>query len=112
VPPDPPAPEGSSPEQPLTDSAAARARTGKPLEMARRIGKFDIALRQHHRPDLATDDGLKWRMTRAGIKVLYTSGYTEDAIVHHGVVDEGIAFLQKPITPGALTQVRVVLDAT
>jgi two-component system cell cycle sensor histidine kinase/response regulator CckA len=50
---------------------------------------------------------------RPGIKVLYMSGYTEDAIVHHGVVEEGIAFLQKPITPGALTQkVRAVLDAT
>ncbi|MET0596031.1 MAG: response regulator, partial [Polyangiaceae bacterium] len=50
---------------------------------------------------------------RPGIKVLYMSGYTEDAIVHHGVVEEGIAFLQKPITPGTLTKkVREVLDAT
>jgi two-component SAPR family response regulator len=50
--------------------------------------------------------------TRPAIKVLFMSGYTEDAIVHHGVVDEGIAFLQKPITPTALTQkVREVLDS-
>jgi PAS domain S-box-containing protein len=50
--------------------------------------------------------------TRPAIKVLFMSGYTEDAIVHHGVVDEGIAFLQKPITPAALTQkVREVLDS-
>ena len=49
---------------------------------------------------------------RPTIKVLYMSGYAEDTIVHHGVIDEGIAFLQKPITPSALAQkVRQVLDA-
>jgi two-component system cell cycle sensor histidine kinase/response regulator CckA len=46
------------------------------------------------------------------VKVLYMSGYTEDAIVNHGVVDEGIAFLEKPITPNTLAQkVREVLDS-
>jgi two-component system cell cycle sensor histidine kinase/response regulator CckA len=60
-------------------------------------------------PELTLD----LQQRRPGLKVIYMSGYTEDAIVHHGVVEEGIAFLQKPITPGALTQkVRAVLDAT
>ena len=48
---------------------------------------------------------------RPELKVIYMSGYTEEAIVHHGVIDPGIAFLHKPFTSEILgRKIREVLD--
>jgi signal transduction histidine kinase len=49
---------------------------------------------------------------RRGLKVLYTTGHTRNAIVHNGVLDAGVAFLPKPYTLDQLAAaVRRVLDA-
>ena len=49
---------------------------------------------------------------RPGLKVLYVSGYTENFIVHHGVLDKGLHFMQKPFNINRLAgKVREILDA-
>ncbi len=48
---------------------------------------------------------------RPGLKVIYMSGYTDEAIVQHGVLQPGIAFLHKPFTSGALgRKIREAID--
>lgn len=86
----------------------------------------DDALRQveeRHEPiDLLLTDvvmpGMSGRMladrlkdSRPEMKVLYMSGYTDDAVVRHGLLEADIAFLQKPFSPDSLIgKVREVLD--
>ncbi len=49
---------------------------------------------------------------RPQMKVLYTSGYTDEAILRQGILGSATAFLQKPFTPDLLARkVREVLDA-
>ncbi|HQP30310.1 MAG TPA: PAS domain S-box protein [Deltaproteobacteria bacterium] len=49
---------------------------------------------------------------RPGIKVLYMSGYTEDVIAHHGILEPGIHFIQKPFSGQRLSEkLREALDA-
>jgi two-component system, cell cycle sensor histidine kinase and response regulator CckA len=68
----------------------------------------DVVMPQMGGPELAE----QLRPLRPGMKVLYMSGYTDDAIAHHGVLEAGTAFLEKPFTTRALAhKVREVLNA-
>jgi len=52
------------------------------------------------------------KLSTPDIKVLFISGYTDNAIVHHGILEEGINYIQKPFTIGILAKkIRQVLDS-
>ena len=66
----------------------------------------DVVMPHMSGPALAT----RLAQSRPEMKVLCFSGYTDDSIVRHGVLEASVAYLQKPITPGGLsTKVREVL---
>ena len=49
--------------------------------------------------------------TRPDMKTLFVSGYTADAVIRHGVLEAGVAYLHKPFNPESLAQkVRQTLD--
>jgi len=58
------------------------------------------------------DLGIRLTAARPHLRVLYISGYTDEAIGHHGVLAPGVEYLQKPFSPDTLARrVRAVLDA-
>ena len=77
-----------------------------------RKGKIDLAVVDVVMPEMSGPDLVKQlRPLSRGLRVLYISGYTDEAIVHHGIQQSGAAFLQKPFLPDALARkVREVLD--
>ncbi len=79
----------------------------------RHPGKIDLLLTDVVMPQMSGPELAKrLATTRPEVRVLCMSGYTDDSIVRHGVLETGVAFIQKPITPALLTRkVREVLDA-
>ncbi|HEV2350215.1 MAG TPA: response regulator [Terriglobia bacterium] len=68
----------------------------------------DVVMPQMSGPELA----LQWAARRPETKIIYMSGYTNNAICHHGLLDRNLAFIEKPFTPQALeNKVREVLEA-
>ncbi len=82
-------------------------------EAARTVGPVHLLVTDVVMPDMSGQklaEALK--RARPETRVLYMSGYTENTIVHHGVLDAGVHFLAKPFTPAAIQErVREVLDA-
>jgi signal transduction histidine kinase/ActR/RegA family two-component response regulator len=74
---------------------------------------LDLLLTDVVMPGMSGNDMSKHVLVRRpNLPVLYMSGYTDDAIVQHGVLEPGINFIQKPFSPDALAlKVREVLDA-
>ena len=67
----------------------------------------DVVMPKMNGPELAKRVAQLWPR----VKVLYMSGYTTNAIVHHGALDQELSFLPKPFTPAVLAaKVRKVLD--
>jgi CheY-like chemotaxis protein len=115
----------------VEDEAAVRALTKQILERngyavleAKSGGDALLTVEQHKGPiHLMITDVVMPKMSgrelseriaplRPKMKVLYFSGYADEAIMHHGVLDPGTRFLAKPFAPDALIRkVREVLDA-
>ncbi|HLH18465.1 MAG TPA: response regulator [Bryobacteraceae bacterium] len=75
-------------------------------------GAIDLAVVDVVMPEISGPDLVR-QLTRLrpDVRVLYISGYTDEAIVHHGIPESGAAFLQKPFLPDELARkVREVID--
>ena len=90
---------------------AANAKIALDLVQKKKL-QFDLLITDLVMPEISGKelaDELSQKIE--GLKVLFTSGYTQDNIVHNGILDTGINFLHKPFSVQQLSQkIRTVLD--
>jgi two-component system cell cycle sensor histidine kinase/response regulator CckA len=91
------------PQRPGCVACVAREHKGSPI----RLVVTDVIM-----PLMGGKVMAEWlKTTYPDLKILFTSGYTDDAIAQHGVLEPGVAFLPKPYTPADLARkVREMLD--
>jgi PAS domain S-box-containing protein len=84
------------------------------LKQQRDIGHIDLVFTDVVMPHMSGKElADRVQASFPHTKILFTSAYTENAIVHQGVLDKNVALLQKPFTPSALAhKLREVLDQT
>jgi CheY-like chemotaxis protein len=84
------------------------------LRVAEQQPNIDLLLTDVVMPHMSgAETAMRLLAIRPGLKLLYMSGYTDNAVVLHGVLRSEAAFVQKPITPNALlAKVREVLDSS
>ena len=92
--------------------AAANGIEALSLKQQRDIGHIDLLFTDVVMPHMSGKElADRVRALYPHTRILFTSAYTENAIVHQGVLNKGVALLQKPFTPSALARkVREVLD--
>ncbi len=86
---------------------------GEAVQLAReQAGEIHLLMTDVVMPEMNGRDLAKYLLSiYPGMKRLFMSGYTADVIAHHGVLDEGVHFIQKPFSlPNMAAKVREVLD--
>ena len=83
------------------------------LRTAETANAVDLLLTDVVMPEMSGRElAEKFARLKPHAKVLFMSGYTDDAIIHHGVLRAGTSYLQKPFSPDTLARkVREVLDS-
>jgi two-component system cell cycle sensor histidine kinase/response regulator CckA len=82
------------------------------LSCERHVGSIDLLLTDVVMPSMSGAElGARLLQIRPDMSVIYMSGYADSAIIHHGILDPGVQYLQKPLVPDQLARrVREVLD--